>query len=188
MCLNIFANLSVEHSWITLFSCLFACKITLFPYFLACKITLFSILTTWKITLFSVLTTYKITLFSLFLSFEVFCRLITEVEEWRNWRCEEDALKCREGECLNGSYQRHFTVPVRPEVKAFFAMPRLQGGAKVAKFMPLCTQKGRRRKNINRNRARGARIHLSYLYVFQGYMHFLQTLHSWGLKFDNQRG
>ena len=61
-------------------------------------------------------------------------------------------------------------------------------GAKEAKFMPLCTQKGRHRKNINRNRARGARIHLSYLYVFQGYMHFLQTLHSWGLKFDYQIG
>ena len=80
-----------------------------------------------------------------------------------------------------------FTVPVRPEVKAFFAMPRLQGGAKEAKFVPLCTKKGRRRKNIKRNRARGARFHLSHLYVFQGYMHFLQTLHSWGLKFDNQR-
>ena len=41
-----------------------------------------------------------------------------------------------------------FTVPVRPEVKAFFAMPRLQGGAKEAKFVPLCTKKGRRRKKI----------------------------------------
>ena len=81
-----------------------------------------------------------------------------------------------------------FTVPVRPKVKAFFAMPGLQGGAKAAKFVPLCTQKGRRRKNIKRNRARDARFHLSYLYVFQGYMHFLQILHSWGLKFDNQRG
>ena len=101
---------------------------------------------------------------------------------------EEDALKGREGERLNGSHQRFFTMPVRPEVKAFFATPRLKRGAKEAKFVPLCTQKGRRQKNINRNRARGARIHLSYLYVFQGYMHFLQTLHSWGLKFDNQRG
>ena len=100
---------------------------------------------------------------------------------------EEDALKGREGERLNGSHQRFFTMPVRPEVKAFFATPRLKRGAKEAKFVPLCTQKGRRQKNINRNRARGARIHLSYLYVFQGYMHFLQTLHSWGLKFDNQR-
>ena len=81
-----------------------------------------------------------------------------------------------------------FTVPVRPKVKAFFAMPGLQGGAKAAKFVPLCTQKGRRRKNIKRNRARDARFHLSYLYVFQGYMHFLQTLHSSVLKFDNQRG
>ena len=80
-----------------------------------------------------------------------------------------------------------FTVSVRPEVKAFFATPRLKKGELTAKLVPLCTKKGRRRKNIKRNRARGARFHLSYLYVFQGYMHFLQTLHSWGLKFDNQR-
>ena len=97
-------------------------------------------------------------------------------------------IEVSRGERLNGSHQRLFTVPVCPEVKAFFAIPRLQGGAKEAKFVPLCTKKGRHRKNINRNRARGARIHLSYLYVFQGYMHFLQTLHSWGLKFDNQKG
>ena len=57
-----------------------------------------------------------------------------------------------------------------------------------AKSVPLCTKKGRRRKNINRNHARGARFHLSHLYVFQGYIHFLQTLHSSGLKFDNQKG
>ena len=110
------------------------------------------------------------------------------MEEWRNWKREEDALKGREGERLNGSHQRLFTVPVRPEVKAFFATPGLKKGELTAKLVPLCTQKGRRRKNIKRNRVRGARIHLSYLYVFQGYIHFLQTLHSWGLKFDNQRG
>ena len=111
--------------------------------------------------------------------------------KWRNGETEnarKDALKYREGERLNGSHQRLFTVPVRPKVKAFFAMPRLQGGAKEAKFVPLCTKKGRQQKNIKRNRARGARFHLSYLYVFQGYMHFLQTLHSSGLKFDNQKG
>ena len=107
---------------------------------------------------------------------------------YKRYAREEAALRCREGERLNGSHQRLFTVPVRPEVKAFFAMPGLQEGAKEAKLVPLCTEKGRRRKNINRNRARGARIHLSHLYVFQGYMHFLQTLHSWGLKFDYQRG
>ena len=107
---------------------------------------------------------------------------------YKRYAREEDALKGREGERLNGSHQRFFTMPVRPEVKAFFATPRLKRGAKEAKFVPLCTQKGRRRKNINRNRARGARFHLSYLYVFQGYIHFLQTLHSSVLKFDNQRG
>ena len=107
---------------------------------------------------------------------------------YKRYAREEDALRCREGERLNGSHQRLFTVQVRPKVKAFFATPGLQGGAKEAKLVPLCTQKGRRRKNINRNRARGARFHLSHLYVFQGYMHFLQTLHSWGLKFDNQTG
>ena len=59
-------------------------------------------------------------------------------------------------------------------------------GGLTAKFVPLCTKKGRQQKNIKRNRAQGARIHLSYLYVFQGYIHSLQTLHSSGLKFDNQ--
>ena len=107
---------------------------------------------------------------------------------YKRYAREEDALKGREGERLNSSHQRLFTVPVRPKVKAFFATPKLQGGAKEAKLVPLCTKKGRHRKNINRNRARGARFHLSYLYVFQGYIHLLQILHSWGLNFDNQTG
>ena len=57
-----------------------------------------------------------------------------------------------------------------------------------AKYVPWCPQNGARKKIWNKLRARGARIHLSNLYVFQGYMHFLQTLHSSGLKFDNQIG
>ena len=69
---------------------------------------------------------------------------------YKRYAREEDALKCREGECLNGSYQRLFTVPVRPKIKAFFATPRLQGGAKEAKLVPLCTEKGRRRKKSGR--------------------------------------
>ena len=108
-------------------------------------------------------------------------------EGYKRYAREEDALNVLRGGTSERFAPKIFTVSVRPKVKAFFAMPGLQGGAKEAKFVPLCTQKGRRRKNINRNHARGARIHLSYLYVFQGYMHFLQTLHSWGLKFDNQR-
>ena len=75
-----------------------------------------------------------------------------------------------------------------PQSQSIFRDAGTSRGAKAAKFVPLCTKKGRRQKNIKRNRARGARFHLSYLYVFQGYMHFLQILHSWGLKFDNQRG
>ena len=57
-----------------------------------------------------------------------------------------------------------------------------------AKLVPWCTQKGRRQKNVKRIRAPRARIHLSHLYVFQGYIHFLQTLHSSGLRLDNHRG
>ena len=75
-----------------------------------------------------------------------------------------------------------------PRSKHFSRRRDLKKGELTAKLVPLCTKKGRRRKNINRNRARGARFHLSYLYVFQGYIHFLQTLHSSVLKFDNQRG
>ena len=126
--------------------------------------------------------------FSLFLSFEVFCRHITESGGMAKLKTRGRRVEVSREGTSERFAPKTFTVPVRPKVKAFFAMPRLQGGAKEAKFVPLCTKKGRRRKNINRNRARGARIHLSYLYVFQGYMHFLQTLHSWNLKFDNQRG
>ena len=126
--------------------------------------------------------------FSLFLSFEVFCRHITESGGMAKLKTRGRRVEVSRRGTSERFAPKTFTVPVCPEVKAFFAMPRLQGGAKEAKFVPLCTQKGRRRKNINRNRARGARFHLSHLYVFQGYMHFLQTLHSWGLRFDNQRG
>ena len=75
-----------------------------------------------------------------------------------------------------------------PRPKHFSRRRDLKKGELTAKLVPLCTKKGRRRKNIKRNRARGARIHLSYLYVFQGYMHFQQILHSSGLNFDNQMG
>ena len=103
-------------------------------------------------------------------------------------RARERRVEVSRGGTSERFAQKTFTMPVRPKDKAYFAMTRLKRGAKEAKLVPLCTEKGRRRKNIKRNRARGARIHLSHQYVFQGYMHFLQTLHSWGLKFDNQNG
>ena len=115
--------------------------------------------------------------FSLFLSFEMFCRHITESGGMAKLKTRGRRVEGSRGERLSSSHQRLFTVPVRPEVKAFFATPRLKRGGLIAKLVPLCTKKGRRQKNIKRNRARGARFHLSYLYVFQGYMHFLQTLH-----------
>ena len=126
--------------------------------------------------------------FSLFLSFEVFCRLISESGGMGKLKTRGSRVEWSRGGTSARFAPKIFTVSVRPKVKAFFATPRLKRGANEAKFVPLCTQKGRRRKNIKRNRARDARFHLSYLYVFQGYIHFLQTLHSWGLKFDNQRG
>ena len=115
--------------------------------------------------------------FSLFLSFEVFCRLISESGGMAKLETRGRRVEGSRGGTSERFVAKTFTVSVRPKVKAFFATPKLQGGAKEAKLVPLCTEKGRRRKNINRNRARGARIHLSYLYVFQGYMHFLQILH-----------
>ena len=126
--------------------------------------------------------------FSLFLSFEVFCRHITESGGMAKLKTRGRRVEVSRGGTSEWFAPKIFTVSVRPEVKAFFATLGLQGGAKDAKLVPLCTEKGRRRKNINRKRAPRARFHLSYLYVFQGYMHFLQTLHSWGLKFDNQNG
>ena len=146
---------------------------------------LFSCLQNYTFLYFYYLQNYT---FSLFLRFEVFCRHITESGGMAKLKTRGRRVEVSRGGTSERFAPKTFTVPVRPEVKAFFAMPRLQGGAKEAKFVPLCTKKGRRRKNIKRNRARGARIHLSYLYVFQGYMHFLQTLHSSGLKFDNQMG
>ena len=147
--------------------------------------SLFSCLQNYTFLYFDYLENYT---FSLFLSFEVFCRHITESGGMAKLKTRGRRVEVSRGGTSERFAPKTFTVPVRPQVKAFFAIPRLQGGAKEAKFVPLCTKKGRRRKNINRNRARGARFHLSYLYVFQGYMHFLQILHSWSLKFDNQTG
>ena len=113
---------------------------------------------------------------------------VSQVELYIKKRARGSRVEVSRGGTSARFVTKTFTVSVRPEVKAFFATPRLQGGAKEAKFVPLCTKKGRQQKNIKRNRARGARFHLSHLYVFQGYMHFLQTLHSWGLKFDYQIG
>ena len=110
--------------------------------------------------------------------------------QWRNAETEnarKTRWTCREGERLNGSNQRLSRCRFVPRSKHFSRRRDLKKGELTAKLVPLCTKKGRRRKNINRNRARGARFHLSYLYVFQGYIHFFQALHSWGLKFDNQR-
>ena len=146
---------------------------------------LFSCLQNYTFLYFYYLKNYT---FSLFLRFEVFCRHITDSGGIGKMKTQGRRVEVSRGGTSERFVPKTFTVPVRPKVKAFFAMPGLQGGAKAAKFVPLCTQKGRRRKNIKRNRARDARFHLSYLYVFQGYIHFLQTLHSWGLKFDNQRG
>ena len=110
------------------------------------------------------------------------------IKLYKRYAREEDALKCREGERLNDSHHRLSRCRFVPRSKHFSRRRDLKKGELTAKLVPLCTKKGRRRKNIKRNRAPRARFHLSYLYIFQGYMHFLQTLHSWGLKFDNQRG
>ena len=110
--------------------------------------------------------------------------------KWRNGETE-NARKTRWSVARGNVWTvrtKDFYSAGLPRGQSIFRDAGTSRGAKEAKFVPLCTQKGRRRKNINRNRARGARFHLSHLYVFQGYMHFLQTLHSWCLKFDNQNG
>ena len=88
---------------------------------------------------------------------------------YKRYAREEDALKCREGECLNGSYQRLFTVPVRPEVKAFFAMPRLQGAQRKQNLChnALKTERG---KKYEISFAREARV-----FTFQTYTFFKGT-------------
>ena len=72
---------------------------------------------------------------------------------YKRYAREEDALNVLRRGTPERFVAKTFTVPVRPKVKAFFATPRLKRGAKEAKLVPLCTQKGRRRKNIKRKRA-----------------------------------
>ena len=146
---------------------------------------LFSCLQNYTFLYFYYLQNYT---FSLYLSFEMFCRHITESGGMGKLKTRGRRVEVSRGGTSERFAPKTFTMPVRPKVKAFFAMPRLKRGAKEAKLVPLCTKKGRQQKNIKRNRARGARFHLSHLYVFQGYMQFLQPLHSWGLKFDYQIG
>ena len=137
--------------------------------------SLFSCLQNYTFLYFDYLENYT---FSLFLSFEVFCRHITESGGMAKLKTRGRRVEVSREGTSERFAPKTFTVPVHPKVKVFFAMPRLKRGGLIAKFVPLCTQKGRRRKNIKRNRARGARFHLSYLYVFQGYIHLLQILHS----------
>ena len=126
--------------------------------------------------------------FSLFLSFEVFCRHITESGGMAKLKTRGRRVEVSRGGTPEWFAPKTFYGAGSSRGQSIFRDIGTSRGAKEAKFVPLCTQKGRHRKNIKRNRARGARIHLSHLYVFQGYIHFLQTLHSSVLKFDNQRG
>ena len=126
--------------------------------------------------------------FSLFLSFEVCCRHITESGGMAKLKTRGRRVEVSRGGTSERFAPKTFHGTGSSRGQSIFRDAETSRGGLIAKLVPLCTEKGRRRKNINRNRARGARFHLSHLYVFQGYMHFLQTLHSWGLKFDNQRG
>ena len=76
---------------------------------------------------------------------------------YKRYAREEAALRCREGERLNGSHQRLFTVPVRPEVKAFFAMPRLKKGGAYSKTCATLHEKRKTPKKYKKEpRARRA--------------------------------
>ena len=126
--------------------------------------------------------------FSLFLSFEMFCRHITESGGMAKLKTRGRRVEVSRGGTSERFAPKTFHGAGSSQSQSIFRDAETSRGAKEAKFVPLCTKKGRRRKNINRNHAQGARIHLSYLYVFQGYIHSLQILHSWSLKFDNQTG
>ena len=52
---------------------------------------------------------------------------------YKRYAREEDALKCREGERLNGSHQRLKTKKERREGKASFAKPRKKKGGAYSK-------------------------------------------------------
>ena len=126
--------------------------------------------------------------FSLFLSFEVFCRLITESGEMAKLKTRGSRVEVSRRGTSERFAPKTFYGAGSSRGQSIFRDAGTSRGGLIAKLVPLCTQKGRRQKNIKSNRARGARFHLSYLYVFQGDIHLLQILHSWGLKFDNQKG
>ena len=72
-------------------------------------------------------------------------------------RARERRVEVSRGGTSERFVPKTFTVPVRPEVKAFFATPELKRGRLTAKLVPLCTKKGRRRKKYKKEaRARRA--------------------------------
>ena len=104
---------------------------------------LFSCLQNYTFLYFYYLQNYT---FSLYLSFEMFCRHITESGGMGKLKTRGRRVEVSRGGTSARFVTKTFTVSVRPEVKAFFATPRLQGDAKEAKLVPLCTKKGRQQK------------------------------------------
>ena len=101
--------------------------------------------------------------FTLYLSFEMFCRHITESGGMGKLKTRGRRVEVSRGGTSERFAPKIFYGAGSSRGQSIFRDTETSRGAKEAKFMPLCTQKGRHRKNINRNRARGARFHLSYL-------------------------
>ena len=87
----------------------------------------------------------------------MFCRHITESGGMGKLKTRGRRVEVSRGGRSERFAPKTFTMPVRPKVKAFFAMPRLKRGAKEAKLVPLCTKKGRQQKKYKKEaRARRA--------------------------------
>ena len=86
--------------------------------------SLFSCLQNYTFLYFDYLQNYT---FSLFLSFEVFCRHITESGGMAKLKTRGSRVEVSRGGTSERFVAKTFTVPVRPEVKAFFATLGLQG-------------------------------------------------------------
>ena len=116
--------------------------------------SLFSCLKNYTFLYFDHLQNYT---FSLFLSFEMFCRLISESGGMAKLKTRGRRVEVSRGGTSERFVPKTFTVPVRPEVKAFFATPRLKKGGAYSKTCATLHEKRKTPKKYKKEpRARRA--------------------------------
>ena len=106
--------------------------------------SLFSCLQNYTFLYFDYLENYT---FSLFLSFEVFCRHITESGGMAKLKTRGRRVEVSREGTSERFAPKTFTVPVHPKVKVFFAMPRLQGAQRKQNLCHFARKKEDAEKN-----------------------------------------